>query len=60
MTILKNKMKMKKKYDQHKIERTKVRQQQKEQGVFDGRFNSRVEKPKNIYNRKKKHKDGEK
>tara|TARA_R110000744_G_scaffold369194_2_gene479313 strand:+ start:376 stop:534 length:159 start_codon:yes stop_codon:yes gene_type:complete len=50
---------MKKKYDQHKIERTKVRQQQKEQGVFDGRFNSRVEKPKNIYNRKKKHKDGD-
>ena len=53
---------MKKKYNQHKMERTKVRQQQKEQGFFDGRFNSRVEKPKNIYTRKKKHKneDGEK
>jgi hypothetical protein len=41
-----------KKYDQHKMKRTQIRHQQKEDGFFDGRFVSRTEKPKNLYNRK--------
>jgi len=45
-----------KKYDQHKMKRTQIRQQQKEDGFFDGRFVSRVETPKNLYTRKIKHK----
>lgn len=32
------------------------RQEQKQQGVFDGRYNTRTETPLNKYNRKIKHK----
>ena len=39
-------------YDQHKMKRTQVRKDQ----VEAGRFVSRVETPKNLYNRKTKHK----
>lgn len=46
-----------KKYDQHKMKRTQIRHQQKEDGFFDGRFVSRTEKPKNLYTRKAKHKN---
>jgi hypothetical protein len=45
-----------KKYDQHKMKRTQIRQDQKEQGMFDGRFSTRSETPKNLYTRKTKHK----
>jgi len=45
-----------KKYDQHKMKRTQIREDQKEQGMFDGRYSTRVEIPKNLYNRKAKHK----
>lgn len=45
-----------KKYDQHKMKRTQIRQAQKEQGMFDGRFVTRSEEPKNLYTRKVKHK----
>ena len=45
-----------KKYDQHKMKRTQLRKNQLEAGFFDGRFVSRVETPKNLYNRKTKHK----
>lgn len=44
-----------KKYDQHRMKRTQIRQQQVEDGFFDGRFVSRSETPKNLYNRKVKH-----
>jgi len=43
-------------YDQHKMKRTQVRKDQLEAGFFDGRFVSRVETPKKLYNRKTKHK----
>jgi len=43
-------------YDQHKIKRTQIRQDQIDAGFFDGRFVARVEKPKNIYTRKMKNK----
>jgi hypothetical protein len=43
-------------YDQHRMKRTQVRKDQLEAGFFDGRFVSRVETPKNLYNRKLKHK----
>jgi hypothetical protein len=43
-------------YDQHKMKRTQVRKDQIDAGFFDGRFVSRVEKPKNLYTRKTKHK----
>lgn len=46
-----------KKYDQHKMKRTQVRDSQKEQGMFDGRFVTRVQTPKNVYSRKVKHKN---
>lgn len=42
--------------NQHKMKRTQIRHQQKEDVFFDGRFVSRVEKPKNLYTRKIKHK----
>ena len=45
-----------KKYDQHKMKRTQIRQQQVADGFFDGRFVPRSEDPKNLYNRKVKHK----
>lgn len=45
-----------KKYYQHKMVRTQMRYQQIEAGFFDGRFVSRSETPKNLYNRKFKHK----
>ena len=45
-----------KKYDQHKMKRTQIRQQQVDDGFFDGLFVSRSEEPKNLYNRKVKHK----
>jgi len=43
-------------YDQHKVKRTQIRKDQLDAGFFDGRFVARVEKPKNLYNRKTKHK----
>ena len=43
-------------YDQHKMKRTQIRQDQLNAGFFDGRFVSRSEKPKNLYTRKTKHK----
>ncbi len=43
-------------YDQHKMKKTQVRKDQIDAGFFDGRFVSRVEKPKNLYTRKTKHK----
>lgn len=43
-------------YDQHKMKRTQIRQDQINAGFFDGRFVSRYEKPKNLYTRKTKHK----
>ena len=46
-----------KKYDQHKMKRTQIRKDQVEAGFFDGRFNARVETPKNLYSRKQKHKN---
>ena len=45
-----------KSYDQHKMKRTQIRQDQINAGFFDGRFVSRSEKPKNLYTRKIKHK----
>ena len=33
-----------------------TRQKQIEEGFFDGRFKHKIETPKNIYNRKTKHK----
>lgn len=42
--------------DIHKIEMSVKRQEQKQQGVFDGRYNTRTETPLNKYNRKIKHK----
>ena len=44
-------------YDQHKMKRTQIRQDQLQAGFFDGRFVSRVETPKNVYKRKTKHKN---
>ena len=44
-------------YDQHKMKRTQIRQDQLQAGFFDGRFVSRVETPKNVYKRKAKHKN---
>ncbi len=43
-------------YDQHKMKRTQIRQDQLQAGFFDGRFVSRTETPKNVYSRKSKHK----
>ena len=43
-------------YDQHKVKRTQIRKDQLDAGFFDGRFVARVEKPKNLYTRKTKHK----
>ena len=43
-------------YDQHKMKRTQIREDQLKAGFFDGRFVSRVETPKNVYTRKTKHK----
>jgi len=43
-------------YDQHKMKRTQIRKDQLDAGFFDGRFVARVEKPKNLYTRKTKHK----
>jgi hypothetical protein len=39
-----------------KIRTGAVRVVQKEQGMFDGRFRTRVEESDNVYSRKKKHK----
>jgi hypothetical protein len=49
-------MKNTKKYDQHVMHRTVVREHQKQAGFFDGRFVSRSESSKKTYNRKQKHK----
>jgi hypothetical protein len=46
-----------KKYDQHKMKRTQIRQQQVADGFFDGRFVSRSEKSKKVYTRKTKHRN---
>jgi hypothetical protein len=46
-----------KKYDQHKIKRTQIRQQQIADGFFDGRFVSRSEESKKVYTRKTKHRN---
>ena len=46
-------------YDQHKMKWTQVRKDQVEAGFFDGRFVSRSETPKNLYNRKTKHKNSQ-
>ena len=43
-------------YDQHKMKRTQIREDQVKAGFFDGRFVSRVEVSKNTYTRKIKHK----
>jgi hypothetical protein len=40
-----------------KIESSAVREEQKRQGFFDGRFVSRTEESKKKYTRKSKHKD---
>ncbi len=45
-----------KEYDQHKVQAGVIRKSKKEQGFFDGRFVSRVEKSKKLYTRKRKHK----
>lgn len=37
---------MMKTYDQHKMKRTQIRQDQLQAGFFDGRFVSRTETPK--------------
>ncbi len=44
------------KEDLLKIERSAVRDEQKEQGALDGRFREKVEKSKKTYSRKVKHK----
>jgi hypothetical protein len=44
-----------KEYDPHKMQAGVIRKSKKEQGFFDGRFVSRVEKSKKLYTRKKKH-----
>jgi stalled ribosome alternative rescue factor ArfA len=46
-----------KKYDQHKIKKAQVRHQQVSDGMFDGRFITRVEKSKKTYTRKNKHRN---
>lgn len=46
-----------KKYDQHKVKKAQVRHQQVEDGMFDGRFITRVEKSKKTYTRKDKHRN---
>lgn len=43
--------------DLSRIERAAKRKEQKEQGVFDGRYRPRVVKNKKGYTRKRKHKD---
>ena len=45
------------KKDQQKMKLGVTRENQKEQGYFDGRFVERSEKLKNKYNRKPKHKN---
>lgn len=50
-------MKNTKKYDQHVMHRTVVREQQKEAGYFDGRFVTRTEPSKKTYTRKQKHRN---
>ena len=45
------------KYDPNKIQAGVIRKLQKEQGFFDGRFVSRVERSKKLYTRKQKHKN---
>ena len=42
--------------DLHRIAITKNREDQKEQGMFDGRFKTKSEKDKTKYDRKDKHK----
>ncbi len=44
------------KKDLMKIERSAVREEQKEQGALDGRFREKVEKSRKTYTRKVKHK----
>jgi hypothetical protein len=46
-----------KKYNQHKMKRTQIRQQQIADGFFDGRFVSRSEESKKAYTRKTKHRN---
>jgi hypothetical protein len=46
-----------KKYNQHKIKKAQVRHQQVSDGMFDGRFITRVEKSKKTYTRKNKHRN---
>jgi hypothetical protein len=45
------------KEDLRKIESSVVREEQKRQGFFDGRFVSRTEESKKKYSRKEKHKN---
>jgi hypothetical protein len=45
------------KEDIHKMEQHIVRESQKKQGFFDGRFVQRSEKDKTKYSRKTKHKN---
>lgn len=42
------------KEDLHKIEKSVVRKEMKDQGAFDGRFRSKVIKDKKKYDRKRK------
>ena len=44
------------KLDLHNAEIARVRKQQKDDGMFDGRFNTRMEKDASKYSRKQKHK----
>jgi hypothetical protein len=37
------------------LRKTAIRTSQKEQGMFDGRFVTRVEQSQKVYSRKKKH-----
>jgi len=46
-----------KKIDLQKLKHSAVRESQKEQGYFDGRFVERSESSKKLYTRKQKHKN---
>lgn len=45
------------KEQQHKIRISNIREDQKEQGCFDGRYRTKTEKLKTTYTRKIKHKN---
>jgi hypothetical protein len=55
--VAKNKKHIITKEQLDQIEKGKIRQDQKEQGFFDGRFVSRSEESKKLYKRHKKHKN---